>query len=90
MSGEKKETALEMLGRLKGLLQKLPYENYITLAKLLYHLKKYANYVVVVVAVVAVVVVVAAAAAAVVGCCCCGCYCARCCSFLIVFVVELL
>ena len=40
VTGEKRETALEMLERLKGLLQKLPYENYITLAKLLYHLKK--------------------------------------------------
>ena len=40
VTGEKRDTAEEMLGRLRGLLQKLPYENYITLAKLLYHLNK--------------------------------------------------
>jgi len=40
LSEEKKERAMEMLDRLRGLLQKLPFENYITLARLLYHLKK--------------------------------------------------
>ena len=39
-SEEKAALALEMLERLKGLLQKLPYENYITLARLLYHLHR--------------------------------------------------
>lgn len=46
LTGEKAESAKKMLDRLKGLLQKLPYENYITLAKLLYHLNRLANKVV--------------------------------------------
>lgn len=40
ITGGKAESAVTMLDRLKGLLQKLPYENYITLAKLLYHLNR--------------------------------------------------
>ena len=40
VTGEKKERALEMLERLKGLLQNLPFKNYITMAKLLHHLNK--------------------------------------------------
>jgi len=39
-TGDKKTVALETLERLRGLLQKLPYENYVTLARLLFHLAR--------------------------------------------------
>ena len=31
---------MELLEQLRGLLQKLPYENFITLARLLFHLNR--------------------------------------------------
>ena len=38
--GEKAQMAHGMIERLKGLIQKLPYQNYITLARLLFHLNR--------------------------------------------------
>ena len=35
-----KAVAMELLEQLRGLLQKLPYENFITLARLLFHLNR--------------------------------------------------
>lgn len=39
--GEKAQMAYDLIERLKGIVQKLPSENYVTLARLLFHLHRY-------------------------------------------------
>ena len=41
VSEEKAEMARGLIERLKGIIQRLPYQNYITLARLLFHLNRY-------------------------------------------------